>query len=155
MHFFFTFLNIISTILAFIKETPIHLQETIKQAALEDMYVDKGRVGADSQEESLEIQAKIFSILGKGGFFIKEMECSGEDGVSKYLGMTWDRFNDKYSLKFRLNLHKKFCCIPSGENLDSAFLEDPDIPVTKKNVLSVACQFYDPAGLASPVMFPI
>ena len=91
----------------------------------------------------------------KGGFFIKEWECSGEDGVSKYLGMTWDRFNDKYSLKFRLNLHKKFCCIPSGENLDSAFLEDPDIPVTKKNVLSVACQFYDPAGLASPVMFPI
>ena len=59
------------------------------------MYVDDGEVGADSQEESLEIQTKISSILGKGGFFIKEWECSGEDGVSKYLGMTWDRFNDK------------------------------------------------------------
>ena len=69
--------------------------------------------------------------------------------------MTWDRFNDKYSLKFRLNLLKKFRGIPSGEDLDSAFLEDQDVPVTKKNVLSVACQFYDPAGLASPIMFPI
>ena len=69
--------------------------------------------------------------------------------------MTWNRFNDKYSLKFRLNLHKKFCGIPSGEDLDSAFLEDQDVPVTKKNILSVACKFYDPAGLASPIMFPI
>ena len=62
--------------------------------------------------------------------------------------MTWDCFSDRYSLKFRLNLHKKFCSIPSGEDLDFKFLEDPD--VTKKNMLSVACQFYDPAGLASP-----
>ena len=91
------------------------------------------------------------SILQKGGFFIKKWECSGEDGAEKYLGMTWDSFSDRNSLKFRLNLHKKF----SREDLDSTFLEDPDIPVTKKNVLSVACQFYDPAGLASPIMFPI
>ena len=94
-----------ATILPFIEETPIHLQETIKQAVLEDTYVDDGGVGADSQEESLEIQTKISSILGKGAFFIKEWECSGENRASKYLGMTWDRFNDRYSLKFRLNLH--------------------------------------------------
>ena len=144
-----------ATVLAFIDESPVHLQEAIKQAVLEDTYVDDGGVGADSQEESLEIQTEISSILRKGGFFIKEWECSGEDGVSKYLGMTWDRFHDSYSLKFRLNLHKKFRGIPSGEDLDSAFLDDPEIPVTKKNVLSVACQFYDPAGLASPIMFPV
>ena len=61
-----------ATILAFIEETSIQLQETIKQAVLKDMYVDDGGVGADSQEESLEIQTEISSILGKGGFFIKE-----------------------------------------------------------------------------------
>ena len=69
--------------------------------------------------------------------------------------MTWDCFSDRYSLKFRLNLHKKFRRILSREDLDSAFLEDLDVLVTKKNVLSVACQFYDPAGLDSPIMFPI
>ena len=69
--------------------------------------------------------------------------------------MTWERFSDRYSLKFRLNLHKKFRSIPSGEDLDSEFLEDPDIPATKKNMFSVVCQFYNPAGLASPIMFPI
>ena len=69
--------------------------------------------------------------------------------------MTWDCYQDNYSLKFRLNLHKKFHGVSSGEDLDSSFLQDPDVPITEKNVLSVACQFYDPAGLASPIMFPV
>ena len=69
--------------------------------------------------------------------------------------MSWNRLKDSYSLKFRLNLHKKFCGIPSGADLDSNFLQDESIPVTKKNVLSVACQFYDPTGLAATLMFSV
>ena len=69
--------------------------------------------------------------------------------------MTWDRMNDRYLLKFRLNLQKKFRRISSGEDLDSSFLKDQDVPVTKKYVLSIACRFYDPAGLAAPIMFPV
>ena len=76
--------------MAFIEETPVHLQQTIKQAVLEDTYVYNGEVGADSKEESIILQTEITKILRKGGFFIKEWECSGESGVSKYLGMTWD-----------------------------------------------------------------
>ena len=100
------------TVLAFIEESPVHLGQAIKQAVLEDTYVDNWAVGADSKEESIVLQTKISSILQKGGFFIKEWECSGENGVSKYLGMTWDCSLDNYSLKFRLNLHKKFGAIP-------------------------------------------
>ena len=69
--------------------------------------------------------------------------------------MTWDRFRDLYSLKFRLNLQKKSREIPSGADLDSDFLQDESIPVTKKNVLSIECQFYDPTGLAAPLMFSV
>ena len=69
--------------------------------------------------------------------------------------MTWNRQDNRYLLKFRLNLHKKIRGIPSGEDLDSEFLQDKSIPITKKNVLSVACQFYDPNGLAAPLMFPV
>ena len=101
------------------------------------------------------LQQEIERILNKGGFLIKSWEKSGEEGTSKYLGMTWDRLKDLYSLKFRLNLHKKSRGIPSGEDLDSDFLEDESIPVTKKNVLSIACQFYDPKGLAAPLMFSV
>ena len=45
--------------------------------------------------------------------------------------------------------------IPSGEDLDYEFLQDKTAPITKKNILSVACQFYDPAGLAAPLMVPV
>ena len=55
---------------------------------MEDTYVDDGEVGADSKEASIVLQTEITSILQKGGFFIKAWECSGENGVSKYLGMT-------------------------------------------------------------------
>ena len=68
---------------------------------------------------------------------------------------TWDRLRDLYSLKFRLNLHKKSHGIPSSADLDSDFLQEESIPITKKNVLSVACQFYDPTGLAAPLMFSV
>ena len=112
-------------------------------------------MGADSLSVLSTLQQEIERILNKGGFLIKSWEKSGEEGTSKYLGMTWDRLKDIYSLKFRLNLHKKSRGIPSGEDLDSDFLEDESIPVTKKNVLSVACQFYDPTGLAAPLMFSV
>ena len=45
--------------------------------------------------------------------------------------------------------------IPTGDDLDSDFLQDNSVPITKKNVLSVACQFYDPTGLAAPLMVSI
>ena len=102
-----------------------------------------------------ELQQEIETILGKGGFKIKSWECSGEPSSSKYLGMTWDRLQDCYLLKFRLNLHKKLLGIPSGTDLDSEFLQDASIPIMKKNVLSVACQFFDPTGLAAPLMFSV
>ena len=69
--------------------------------------------------------------------------------------MTWNRLHDSYILKFRLNLHKKFRGIPSGADLDSEFLQNQTYEVTKKNVLSVACQFYDPTGLAAPLMVSV
>ena len=58
-------------------------------------------------------------------------------------------------MKFRLNLHKKSRGIPSGADLDSEFLRNPTAPITKENVLSVACPFYDPTGLAAPLMFSV
>ena len=83
-----------------------HLHHAILQAVLEDTYIDDGGVGAGSPEELSALQQEIEKILNKGGFLIKSWEKSGEDGVSKYLGMTWDRLRDLYSLNFRLTSTK-------------------------------------------------
>ena len=108
--------------------------------------MDDGGVGADSLKLLSELQIEIEKILKKGDFHIKAWESFGETGISKYLGITWNRQDDRYVLKFRLNLHQKVCGIPSREDLDSEFLQDKSVPIIKKNVLSVACQFYDPKG---------
>ena len=42
-----------------------------------------------------------------------------------------------------------------GADLNSEFLQDLVAPITKKNVLSVACQFCNPTGLATPLMSSI
>ena len=138
----------VATVKTFIQESP-PLQPAILQATLEDTYIDDGRVGANSVEELSALQDGIGTILSKGGFRIKSWECSRKNSTSKYLGMTWDRLKDHYLLKFRLNLHKKSRGIPSGADLDSEFLQD------QKNVLSVACQIYNPTGLGAPLMFSI
>ena len=138
-----------------LSDVPPQLQEAVGQALIDDTYVDDGGVGGESSTLLSELQVEIDKILKKGDFHIKAWESSGETGSSKYLGMTWNRLDDQYLLKFRLNLHQKIRGIPTGEDLDSIFLQDKFIPITKKIVLSVACQFYDPNGLAAPLMFPV
>ena len=145
----------VATVKTFITDSPPHLQPAILRAGLEDTYIDDGGVGANSPSELSTLQQEIERILNRGGFFIKSWEKSGKDGTSNYLGMMWGRLRDLYSLKFCLNLHKKFRGIPSDVDLDSDFLQNESIPITKKNVLSIACQFYDPTGLAAPLMFSV
>ena len=127
----------------------------MRQALLDDTYVDDGGVGADSPELLSELQDKIKKILKKGDFHIKAWESSGEEECSKYLGMTWSRNDDRYLLKFRLHLLQKIQGIPLGEDLDPEFLLNKSLPITKKNILSVACKFYDTNGLAAPLMVTI
>ena len=133
---------------------PPPLQPAILQATLEDTYIDDGGVGANSIKELSALQDEIGKILGKGGFHVKSWECSGEDGTSKYLGMTWDRLKDHYLLKFRSTYTRNPVVFPPELtwtlNFSRIILS---IPITKKNVLSVACQFYNPTGLAAPLMF--
>ena len=69
--------------------------------------------------------------------------------------MTWNRKDYQYFLKFRLNLHQKMYGIPLGKDLDSEFNLNKTLLITKKNVLSVACQFYDLNSLAAPLMVTI
>ena len=68
--------------------------------------------------------------------------------------MTWDRLKDHYLLKFRSTYTRNPVVFPPELtwtlNFSRIILS---IPITKKNVLSVACQFYNPTGLAAPLMF--
>ena len=61
-----------ATVLAFIKESPIHLQEDIKQAVLKDTYVnDVGSWNRLQRRLNCAPDHDLFSILQKGGFSSK------------------------------------------------------------------------------------
>ena len=89
-----------ATVLAYLPDSPVELQEAICQALIDNTYVDDGGVGVRSVELLPNLQDKISRILQKGGFHIKSWETSGQDSCSKYLGMTWNRKDDRYLLKF-------------------------------------------------------
>ena len=89
----------VTVVKTFIHESHADLQLAILQAVLEDTYIDDGGVGAGSPSQISLLQSEISKILNKGGFHIKSWECSGENGTSKYLGMTWDRLNPKIPFK--------------------------------------------------------
>ena len=144
-----------TNVLTHLHDVPSELQDTVRQALLDITYIDNGGVGADSLELHSELQDKIGKILKKGDIHIKAWESYCEVGCSKYLGRTWNRKDDRYLLKFRMNRHQKIHRIPSGEDKGSEFLLNKSLPITKKNVLSVACQFYDSNSLATPLMVTI
>ena len=77
-----------ATVLTHLHDVPPTLQDTVRQALLDNTYVDAGGVGADSLELLSELQDEIGKILKKGDFHIKTWESSGEEECSKYLGMT-------------------------------------------------------------------
>ena len=139
----------------FIDEVPDHLRTPVRQAIIENTYVDDGAVGANSKKELSLLETEITTLLKKGGFEIKGWERSGKPGISKYLGVTWNKQDDTYQLKFNLNLSKKFRGLPIEEDISLEKLSQPNITVTKRNVLSVCCQFFDPSGLGSPLVFAI
>ena len=145
----------LATCRTFLHLVPTPLQPFVEQALLRDTYIDDGAVGSSSPETLSLLRTQIETVLNKGGFKIKGWESSGEPGSSKYLGLNWNRETDKYSLKFRLNLSKKHRGVPCDVDIDLESLSNPTTAITKKNVLSVCCQFYDPSGMASPLCFSI
>jgi len=144
-----------ATCMHYIHLIPEHIRENVRRAVIQDTYIDDGGAGADNKPMLEEVQIGIQTLLKMGGFEIKSWENSGDVGISKYLGVTWDRKPDLFFLKFKLNLSKRYRGETSGEDLSLTSISSEELPILKKNVLSVACQYYDPTGLGNPLVFTI
>jgi len=143
------------TVEKFINTVPKEIQDKVKTVLLKCTYVDDGCTTANSIPELTVIQKEVTAVLAKGGFNIKHWETTGDKGETKFLGLLWNKKEDTYKLKFRLNFSKKIRGTPMEDDLCLEDLLSMKNQITKKNVLSVACQFYDPPGLCSPLLFTI
>ena len=69
----------------------------------------------------------------------------------KYLGVTWCKDDNTYKLKFRLNLGR----VDRGERMDPDITEETletMTEISRRDLLGLTCQFYDPAGLGTPLI---
>lgn len=126
--------------------------DKVGRAIMKDFYMDDLLTGADTVEEAREIKKGISQVLASGGFILRKwssnkpetlLTCDepnvehyiSGDSTSKTLGIRWNPHLD--------TLHYD-CPEDYGVLLDNK--------VTKRIILSLISQIFDPLGLLAPVI---
>ena len=115
-----------------------------------DFYMDDLLTGADSIEDLTEIKNDVTAILKQGQFELRKFQSNELSVVSNN-----DNFHDS-----NVQLHKdKFtkilglCWNPTVDNLSyEIILKNIPNKVTKRAILSVTAQIFDPLGLLGPII---
>jgi len=123
-----------------------------KNLLVTSTYVDDIVAGADSEDQAVELQHQVISLLRKGGFNLKKWasnceallkDISNEDRAVdapfelkddqsvKVLGLHWGTTSDV--LGYHININK--------------------VNPTKRSILSTIARLYDPVGALGPVVF--
>lgn len=119
-----------------------------------DFYMDDLLTGSNSESELLTLQKDITSLLASYGFELRKFLCNnkellnkfqiieglessilniGENESNKTLGVYWDSNNDY--IKYKINLD-----------------QTNNFKITKRSILSLICQIFDPLGLLGPII---
>lgn len=129
--------------------------DDIRDALLNQTYVDDVCAGADSTTDVLKFQSNLISILSRAGLELKKwssnepdvlnavpadhcvnyphsFDADGDSGI-KVLGLQWHPADDSFSCALRLNSLPIIC--------------------TKRGLLSMIARIYDPLGLFAPAIF--
>lgn len=140
-----------------LKQLAIENKDKFERAAMiieNDFYVDDLLTGSDSLEEIIKIQSDVSNILSSAGFQLRKWLSNSRDVLqqinlsnnveehcylqfpdgnqSKTLGILWDPFTD--SLRYTINDFSR------------------NTAVTKRTILSITAQIFDPLGLLSPII---
>jgi len=130
----------------FLLEAVIHshlnrCEPSLKEVATKlknSFYVDNCVTSVNSKEEAEYFIAKSTELMASANFELRgweQTQLNKEKGTAceplKVLGLLWDKFEDSL-----------FCDIPD--------VELNDLPVTRRNVLSIAQRVFDPVGFTCP-----
>ncbi|XP_063591692.1 uncharacterized protein LOC134768817 [Penaeus indicus] len=128
---------------------------------ISNSYVDDIIQSVESKEKALQLIQETEKILSYGNFKVKQWIMTGdvdkddldfsENEGDKILGLYWDRWNDEFKFKARLNFSPKYKGIRTGPDLKfSNFICNIPPVLTKRIVISQMCSVYDPLGLLLP-----
>nr|XP_027231042.1 uncharacterized protein LOC113822703 [Penaeus vannamei] len=125
---------------------------------ISNSYVDDIIHSVDSKEKALQLIRETEEILSDGDFKVKQWIMTGDDGMcnmnisenesEKILGLYWDRWNDEFKFKARLNFSPKYKGVRTEPDLNILnFFDNVPSDLTKKVVVSQMCSVYDLRGL--------
>ncbi|XP_021943783.2 uncharacterized protein LOC110842357 [Folsomia candida] len=122
----------------------LHLPEEEKKTGMEllrSLYVDNCVTSFESISQYTKFRAESTAILLHAKMDLREWESNADDKmereVTSVLGYNWDKSKDEM-----------FCDLP-------LHLGKEDLNVTKRTVLSIASQVFDPIGFTSPTVLQL
>lgn len=139
----------------FINETKVNLKEKVTKTLTTNSYVDDCFASCAYDEDIGEITKEVDELLEKGNMRMKKWIYMDEEEPQKYLGYNWTPKEDKMSLKNWFNIAKKKRGINENPDLNLDNIQELSKSFTRRSVLRIQGQFYDPLLILSPVVVKI
>ena len=116
-------------------------------------YVDDVIAHQSWNKDIEPVLAALDSIAESGGLKFKKWIKLGDETVSKFLGYSWDPVSDCLLPRLWFNIGKLDRGIPTEDDLTLDNVEERVLKsFTKRDVLSVQGQFFDPLLILSPII---
>ena len=116
-------------------------------------YVDDVIAHQSWNKDIEPVLAALDSIAESGGLKFKKWIKLGDETVSKFLGYNWDPVSDCLLPRLWFNIGKLDRGIPTEDDLTLDNVEERVLKsFTKRDVLSVQGQFFDPLLILSPII---
>ena len=140
---------------AFIDETDEELKESVTRTLTTQAYVDDCFANCPYGEDIKKITNAVDKILTKGNMSIKQWIYESNTETTKYLGYLWKPNEDSMHVKCWFNSGKKI----RGENIeDNLDLDNVTLlskSFSRRKVLRIQGQFFDPLLILSPIVVKI
>ncbi|XP_054279079.1 uncharacterized protein LOC128997465 [Macrosteles quadrilineatus] len=116
------------------------------------IYVDDALLGANTEEEALALQDDVIRLMSKGGFQLRKWISNCQNILnaipSDHHGVPLQFFSEKESSCNVLGIK----WLPEIDSF-SYTVTIPNLPLTKRAVLSAIAQLFDPMGWITPPLF--
>ena len=127
------------------------------KAVDKSFYVDDGLAGADSVEETIDLQDQLQKLFGQGGFLLRKWNCS-EQAVLQHIPSDLRDSQSTLSIPFTEE-YTKTLGVGWNSNLDHfrlTFSQPPSLEkVTKRGLISDVAKTFDVLGWFSPAIIKV
>lgn len=118
-----------------------------------DFYMDDLLTGCDRLDDVMRMQGEISQILSSAGFQLRKWLCNKSDILNQF---KVNKNLDVSVLSIGENQHNKTLGIfwNASKDLIEYKIKDFSLPqrLTKRHILSIICQIFDPLGLLGPII---